>query len=502
MKYRLVVNVIGFILFLLSVSMIFSAGWSLYFKTDANFQRDFIAIIKSVLITFTSGVILFFGTYQKKKEKLSVRDGFAIVTLGWILMTFYSALPFYFSDMGSYTDCFFEAMSGLTTTGASILNNIESLSHGILFWRSFTHFIGGMGIIVFSIAILPLLGVGGMQLYKAEVAGPTADKLTPRIRQTAKYLWLIYLGLILSMTLILYIEGKILDIKKLDFFHSICHAFGTIGTAGFSTFNNSIAAFESSVVTWTFIIFMFLSATNFTLHFVFFTTGSFDYFKNSEFKIYIKLIFFVAFFFFVGILNIDLIDSVTNQKINLYEKLESAFFYSVSFISTTGFTFTNYMEWNEASLIVIFILLFLGGCAGSTTGGIKLVRTLLLFKYIRSTIKKIIHPNGVYPIKIGNKEISSDIIQSVLGFYFIYIIIFIFLSIIISLTSGTDFISSLAVSASTIGNIGPGIGIIGPLGNWSEFTDLTKWILSFSMLLGRLEIFTVIILFSKTYWKR
>ena len=201
MKYRLVVNVIGFILFLLSVSMIFSAGWSLYFKTDANFQRDFMAIIKSVLITFSSGVILFFGTYQKKKEKLSVRDGFAIVTLGWILMTFYSALPFYFSDMGSYTDCFFEAMSGLTTTGASILNNIESLSHGILFWRSFTHFIGGMGIIDVSIAILPLLGVGGMQLYKAEVAGPTADKLTPRIRQTAKYLWLIYLGLILSMTL-------------------------------------------------------------------------------------------------------------------------------------------------------------------------------------------------------------------------------------------------------------------------------------------------------------
>ena len=502
MQYRLVVNVIGFILLFLGISMIFSAGWSLYYKYDVNFQRDFQAIVKSIIITVTSGSILVLGTYKKKKEKLSIRDGYAIVTLGWILMTFYSALPFYFSDLGTYTDCFFEAMSGLTTTGASILDDIESISHGILFWRSFTHFIGGMGIIVFSIAILPLLGVGGMQLFKAEVAGPTADKLTPRIKQTAKYLWLIYIGLILIMTLVLFIEGKILNIQKLDLFTSICHAFGTIGTAGFSTFNNSIAAFESSIVTWTFIIFMFLSATNFTLHFIFLTRGSFEYFKNPEFKIYIKLILFVSLFFFLAILNIDLFDSTTNQKFSLYEKFESAFFYSVSFLSTTGYTYTNYLEWNDASLIVIFILLFLGGCAGSTTGGIKLVRALLLFKYIRSTIKKIVHPNGVYPIKIGGREISSEIIQSVLGFYFIYIIIFIFLSIVISLTSNTDFISSLAVSASTVGNIGPGIGVIGPLGNWSHFTDFTKWILSFCMLLGRLEIFTVIILFSKTFWKR
>ena len=191
MQYRLVVNVIGFILLFLGISMIFSAGWSLYYKYDVNFQRDFQAIVKSIIITVTSGFILVLGTYKKKKEKLSIRDGYAIVTLGWILMTFYSALPFYFSDLGTYTDCFFEAMSGLTTTGASILNDIESISRGILFWRSFTHFIGGMGIIVFSIAILPLLGVGGMQLFKAEVAGPTADKLTPRIKQTAKYLWLI-----------------------------------------------------------------------------------------------------------------------------------------------------------------------------------------------------------------------------------------------------------------------------------------------------------------------
>ena len=203
---------------------------------------------------------------------------------------------------------------------------------------------------------------------------------------------------------------------------------------------------------------------------------------------------FVVFFFFIGILSLDLG--------SLYEIFESAFFYAVSFVTTTGFTYSDYLDWNNGSLIIIFVLLFLGGCAGSTTGGIKLIRTLLIFKYIKSTIKKLIHPNGVYPIRIGNKEVSSDIVQGVLGFYFIYIFIFISLSIIISLTSNTDIVSSLAVSASTIGNIGPGLGVIGPSGNWANFTDLTKWILSFCMLLGRLEIFTVIILFSKTYWKR
>lgn len=502
MNYRVVVNVIGFILFFLGTSMIFSLGWAVYYREDLYFYRDFSAILKSLIITILSGLILILGTYSKKKEKLSTRDGFAIVTLGWLLMTFFSALPFYFSDIGSYTDCFFEAMSGLTTTGASILTNIESLSHGILFWRSFTHFIGGMGIIVFSIAILPLLGAGGVQLYKAEVAGPAADKLTPRIKQTAKYLWLIYLGLICFMTFVLYLEGLVLGIDKLNLFHSLCHAFGTIGTAGFSTYNSSIAAFESPVVTWTFIIFMFLSATNFSLHFILLTKGSFQYFKNPEFKVYLKIIFFIGIFFFIGIVNLDLVNHLNSQGFTIYEKFETAFFYSVSFVTTTGFTHSNYLEWNNASLIVIFMLLFLGGCAGSTTGGIKLVRTLVLFRYLRSAIKKLIHPNGVYPIRMGNKEISLDIIQSVISFYFIYIFIFISLSLIVSLTSNTDFISSLAISASTIGNIGPGLGVIGPLGNWSGFTDLTKWILSFCMLLGRLEIFTVIILFSKTYWKR
>ena len=226
MNYKSVVNVIGFLLVFLGLSMIFSIGWSFYYNDDINFSRDFLALIKAMLTTIISGLILILGTYSKKKKReLSTRDGFAIVALGWILMACFSALPYYFSTDINYTDSFFEAMSGLTTTGASIIKDIESSSHGILFWRSFTQFIGGMGIIVFGIAILPLLGIGGVQLFKAEVAGPTVDKLTPRVKQTAKYLWGIYIGLIILETIVLYIEGKILGIEKMELFDALCHSF-------------------------------------------------------------------------------------------------------------------------------------------------------------------------------------------------------------------------------------------------------------------------------------
>lgn len=497
MNYKAVVNVIGFILIFLGLSMIFSIGWALYYA-----DGGLAALLKSMAITVTSGSILVFGTYSKKKKKkeLSIRDGFAIVSMGWLLAAAFSALPFYFSSGLTYVDSFFEAMSGITTTGASILDDIESLPYGILFWRSFSQFIGGMGIIVFGIAILPLLGFGGVQLFKAEMAGPSADKLTPRIKQTAKYLWGIYLGLIVLETIVLCIEGWILNIDNLNFFHALCHSFCTIGTAGFSTYNSSIAAFDSSVVTWTIIVFMFLSAINFTLHFLFIIKGNFDYFKNSEFKVYASLIFIISAVFFVNIYKLEIFNN--GSLMSIYDKLESSIFYAVSFLTTTGFTLTNYADWGNANLIIIFILLFVGGCAGSTTGGVKLIRTLLILKYLRSAIKKLIHPKGVYPIRIGQKEIPDNVVQGVLGFYLFYIFIFIFLSLIVSITANTNFISSLAVSASTIGNIGPGLGAIGPLYNWGDFPNATKWIVSFGMLLGRLEIFTVIILFSRTYWKR
>ena len=501
MNYKSVVNIIGIILILLGISMLFSIGWSFYYSDDTNFIRDLWALLNSIITTVIAGTVLFLGTYSNKRKDLSVRDGFAIVALGWLFMAAFSALPFYFSSNLTYVDSFFEAMSGLTTTGASILGSstiqIEDISHGLLFWRSFTHFIGGMGIIVFSIAILPLLGIGGVQLFKAEVAGPTADKLTPRVKQTAKYLWGIYLGLILLETIILYIEGRALGIKELELFDALCHSFGTMATGGFSTYNNSLAAFDSPIVNWTIIVFMFLAATNFTLHFAFVMKGSFEYFKNAEFKVYCKIIVAVIFFFFLNIYNSDIAGLST-----IYSKIEASVFYAVSLITTTGFGTVDYSLWGNGSLIVVFILLFLGGCAGSTTGGIKLIRTVVVFKYLKSTIRKLIHPNGVYPIRIGTKEVPENIVQSVLGFYLLYIFIFIILSLIIALTSSADFATSISASASAVGNIGPGLGKIGPMYNWAFFPDLTKFIISFCMLLGRLEIFTVIILFSRTYWKR
>jgi len=502
MNYKSVVNVIGFILIFLGLSMAFSVGWSVYYKdVDLNFSRDCIALLKAMGTTVLSGLILVLGTYSKKKKKeLSIRDGFAIVALGWLFVAGFSALPFYFSSEISYVNSFFEAMSGLTTTGASILGSstiwIEDISHGIQFWRSFTHFIGGMGIIVFSIAILPLLGIAGVQLFKAEVAGPTADKLTPRIKQTAKYLWGIYLGLILIETLILYIEGRVLGIEKMELFDALCHSFGTMATGGFSTYNNSIQAFGHPVINWTIIIFMFLAATNFTLHFLFLIKGSFDYLKNYEFKVYLKLVFFISIFFFFSLYK-------SGHATELLQTIENSVFYTVSLLTTTGFGTVDYMDWDQSTHTMIFILLFIGGCAGSTTGGIKLIRTLLVFKYLKSVVRKLIHPNGVYPIRMGTKEIPENIVKSVAGFYLFYILIFIGLALFISLTSlGTDFQTAISASASAIGNIGPGLGKIGPYDNWAHFSDLTKYIISFCMLLGRLEIFTVIILFSKTYWKR
>ena len=324
MNYRLVFHVVGMILILLGLSMSFSIGWSLYYNTDLNFYHDIFALLKSLGATILFGSILFIITYKRSGKEMSIRDAFAIVSIAWVSMAIFSALPYYFSLNISYVDAFFEAMSGLTTTGASVLNDLESISHGILFWRSFTHFIGGMGIIVFSIAILPLLGFGGVQLFKAEVAGPTADKLTPRVRQTAKYLWGIYIGLIVVETLVLYIEGIFLGVDKMNFFHALCHSFGTIATAGFSTYNNSISSFNSPVILWTIIVFMFLSATNFTLHFLFIVKGSFDYLKNPEFKAYITAMLLIFTMFFINLLNHQLI-----EPLSLIEKFQYSNNYQV-----------------------------------------------------------------------------------------------------------------------------------------------------------------------------
>ena len=480
-----VLHTVGILLIMLGFSMSFSIGWSLYYG-----EGDLLPILWSLLTTVSSGSFLYLVFRRKNKVDLSTRDGFAIVTLGWISMAVFSALPFYYSGQLNYTNAFFEAMSGLTTTGATILGHattsmIEGIPHGLLFWRSFTQFIGGMGIIVFSIAILPMLGIGGVQLFRAEIAGPAANKLTPRVKQTAKLLWGIYVGFVLILSLILKIEG-------MSWFDAFCHSFTTIATAGFSTQNSSIGAY-SGLIQWTIIIFMFLAATNFSLHYYFIAKGKFEYFKDHEFRYYLVICIIFTLLFFINI------TSTNEYQINLIT-FRHSLFTAVSLLTTTGFSTEDFSNWPVFSNMLVFVLFFIGGSAGSTTGGMKIIRTIVVSRYLLCEVRRLLHPKGIFNIKLGNKIIDDDVVKATLGFYLFYIFIFILTALVLS-TTGLDFITSLAASASAIGNIGPGLGSIGPSHNWGHLTDLAKWLTSFCMLLGRLEIFTVVVLFSRSFWK-
>ena len=477
--------IVGVLLIILGISMLFSVGCSLIYG-----DGDLIPLLQSIAVTITSGLILVIFFKSKDKKDLSTHDGFAVVTLGWIAIVIFSAFPFYFSGTLDYTNSFFEAMSGLTTTGATVLGHsstllIEDVPHGILFWRSFTQFIGGMGIIVFSIAILPMLGMGGVQLFRAEVAGPVADKITPRVKQTAKLLWGIYVGFVLILCLILKIEG-------MSWFDAICHSFTTIATSGFSTKNISIAAY-GGLIQWTIIIFMFLAATNFSLHYYFIAKGKFEYYKDHEFRVYFGLCIIFSILFFINIVG-------TNKYQTDLLSFRHSVFAAVSILTTTGFSTENFNEWPEMSKMLLFFLFFIGGSAGSTTGGMKIIRSILVVKYLFYEVRKLLHPKGVFNITIGENTIDDNVVRATLGFYLFYILIFVFTAIFLSFT-GLDVETALTASASAIGNIGPGLGSIGPTDNWGHLTDLAKWLTSFCMLLGRLEIFTVVVLFSRSFWK-
>jgi len=477
--------IVGVLLIILGFSMLFSVGCSLIYG-----DGDLIPLLQSIAVTITSGLILVIFFKSKDKKDLSTHDGFAVVTLGWIAIVIFSAFPFYFSGTLDYTNSFFEAMSGLTTTGATVLGHsdtlmIEELPHGILFWRSFTQFIGGMGIIVFSIAILPMLGMGGVQLFRAEVAGPVADKITPRVKQTAKLLWGIYVGFVLILCLILKIEG-------MSWFDAICHSFTTIATSGFSTKNISIAAY-GGLIQWTIIIFMFLAATNFSLHYYFIAKGKFEYYKDHEFRVYFGLCIIFSILFFINIVG-------TNKYQTDLLSFRHSVFAAVSILTTTGFSTENFNEWPEMSKMLLFFLFFIGGSAGSTTGGMKIIRSILVVKYLLYEVRKLLHPKGVFNITIGENTIDDNVVRATLGFYLFYILIFVFTAVILSFT-GLDVETALTASASAIGNIGPGLGSIGPTDNWGHLSDFAKWLTSFCMLLGRLEIFTVVVLFSRSFWK-
>jgi trk system potassium uptake protein TrkH len=481
MNFRVVLNIIGFLLILNGIFMMLGIGFSLYYSTD-----DAASLLVSGIITSLAGFLIWLLTREKETPDLGKREGYLIVSLGWVSMAVFGALPFIiYGAIPDYTNAFFETMSGFTTTGATILQDIEVLPPGLLFWRSLTQWLGGMGIIVLSIAILPLLGIGGMQLFAAEVPGVTKDKIHPRVKETAKRLWGIYVILTAAETILLMVGG-------LNFFDAINHAFTTMATGGFSTKNASIAHFTSPFVQYVFVIFMFFAGTNFTLHYLA-LHRNFSFIRlNTEFKFYVVFIISATLFI--------LAVHISRSNFHLEEAFRQSIFHVVSLTTTTGYVASDYENWAPFSRMIFFALLFIGGCAGSTGGGIKFVRHILLFKNSVLELKRLIHPRAIIPVRFNKKPVDGEIISNVQAFFIFYIMIFILSSIVLSLF-GLDFITAAGAAATCIGNVGPGIGAVGPISNFAELPEIVKWILTLLMLLGRLELFTVLIIFSPFYWK-
>lgn len=489
MNVRTILNILAALLSLLGLSMFIPAAIAWGYG-----EADYRGFLLSTAVLVAIGLPLWWTTRQYRQ--LSNKDGFAIVTLGWIATALASALPFYLTGaIPNFTDAFFESMSGVTTTGATIIGNpatlphlpngIESLSHGVLFWRSFIQWIGGMGIIVFTIAILPLLGVGGVQLFKAEVPGPVADKIRPRVRETAKLLWIVYFGFTVAEILLLGISG-------MDWFEAVCHAFTTMPTGGFSTRNASIGAYQNPVIHYIMILFMILAGINFTLHFRAISGNYGSYIKDREFLFYAGLIAGVATLMFITV--------GAGYSDWSHAKLRASLFQTVSILTTTGYTTADYVGWSFFAQFLLLGMMFIGGMGGSTGGGMKAVRILLIWKYARTETRRMLHSKAIIPIRIGKRYIPEEVVRNTMGFFLIYISIFALTSLVLT-ALGLDLVSAIGAAASAIGNVGPGLGSFGPTDNYALLPSLGKWLLTFCMLLGRLEIFTIMVLFSRTFWK-
>jgi trk system potassium uptake protein TrkH len=479
-NYKAVINILFALLIFLCVSLIIPAVIAFFYD-----EGDFSSFLITIIGTLVVGIPGYFLT--RHNTELHLKEGFLIVSSGWILFALIGALPFKISGfIPSYTDAFFETMSGFTTTGASILNNIEALPHGLLFWRSFTHWLGGMGIILLSLAILPLLGIGGMQLFKAEVPGPTPDKLTPRIKHTAELLWGVYVFISL-------VEAVLLKVAGMEWFDAFCHTFGTMATGGFSTKNASIGYYNSAMIDYIIVIFMIIAGMNFTLHYRALRGKPLLYFKDRE-TIFFLIVIVIAIIFII-------MDVFPTTYDNFFEGLQKSVFQVVSIITTTGYGTADYEQWRFSSHVILFILMFMGGCAGSTGGGMKIIRSLILLKFGLNEIKRLIHPQAVLPVRVGNMAISREIVTNVAGFFLLYISLFV-IGIIVMSGLGLDFETSFGSVAATINNIGPGLGAVGPTDNYSQIPVFGKWFLSFLMLAGRLEVFTVLILFTPSFWRK
>ncbi len=480
LNFKLVLRIIGFLLIVEGVSMLLALLVALIYQGP-----DVVAFVQSILICFVTGSVILLIT-RKARPELGRREGFIVVTLVWVLFSFFGSLPYILSDsIPNLTDAFFETMSGFTTTGASVLDDIESMPSGILFWRSLTQWLGGMGIIVLSLAILPIFGIGGMQLFNAEVPGIVADKINPRIQETAKTLWLIYVLFTLAETLLLWIGGMTL-------FDAINHSFTTLATGGYSTKQASIAYWPSPYIQYVITFFMVLAGMNFSLSFLILTGRIKEAIRNEELRFYIYFIVGFTLILWGGLL----LTTATGVE----QAFRVAIFQVASIITTTGYATVDYMKWVPFLIFVLFAVFFFGGSTGSTGGGLKIMRVVLLLKNSYYELRRIMHPKAMIPVRFNGKPVSEQIVGNVLAFFMFYLAIF-FISSILMLLVIPDFPAAMGAVATSMGNIGPGLGVFGPAASFSALHPAGKWFLSFLMMLGRLELFTVLVLFSPAFWK-
>lgn len=447
--------------------------------------RGFAIAVGVALSCGLSGFLLF---RRHRDGALLTRDGFLVVAASWLAVSAFGALPFVLTgSIPSYTDAFFETTSGFTTTGASILRDVEALPRSILFWRSLTHWIGGMGIVVLTVAVLPRLGIGGLKLMRSEAPGPTLDKLTPRLTETAKILWLIYLALTAAAFGLLLLAG-------LDWFDALTTTFGTVATAGFSPRNASVGAYGSAFVDVVVTVFMLLAAVNFSLYFQVVRGRPGLLLNNLELRVF-------AAIFLIAAALVTLSVTGGGGYRSFGEGVRYASFQVASILTTTGFSTADYDAWPALAKGVLVTLMLVGGCAGSTAGGVKVIRLATLFKQGLNELKYLVHPQGIFMLKIGDRPVKKDVLYPVAVFFFLYVALVMATVLIVS-AAGADLLSALATGLAMAGNIGPGFGAVGPARNYAHYPDLVKWWLSFAMLVARLEVYTVLVLLTPTFWRR
>lgn len=480
-KWKLIINTMGKLLFFetlfLIVALLVALG---YGGTDVS------AFLWTAFITGVFGAICYFPTRKSTKD-VGKREGYIVVSLVWVVFSIFGCLPYIFSGaIPSLTDAFFETMSGFTTTGSSILNTIEELPHGILFWRSLTQWLGGMGIIVLFLAVLPKLGVGGRELFAAEVPGPSPDKLTPSIKATARRLWGLYVGFTVA-------EAFLLALGGMEWFDAVNHSLTTLATGGYSTKQASIGAYPSPYIQYVIILFMFIAGVNFSLSYAAVTGRVQKLWKDEEFQWYCAIVILFTLLVSLGLM--------LTMENDIEHNFRNALFTVISILSTTGYATADYLLWAPHIALLIFVLMFFGGSGGSTSGGVKIVRVMLLVKNSYYEIIRLLHPNAVIPVRFNKQSVKSSTIDNIMAFVILYAIVFVMSIVVLSFwMNGLD--STLSAVATSLGNIGPGFGQIGPMENFSGLADGAKWFLSFLMLLGRLELFTVLVLLTPAFWKR